>query len=47
MLICAAGTLVAGIGCAFTPWFELFVVLRFLVAALSHGSYLIAFTFGK
>ena len=47
MLVSSIGCLASGIGTAFTPWFELFVVLRFFSAAFSHGAFLIMFVYGK
>ncbi|XP_078481830.1 organic cation transporter-like protein [Ciona intestinalis] len=45
MLVCAVGNLISGVATAFTPWFELFVVLRFFSAAFSHGAFLIMFVY--
>ena len=47
MLVSSIGCLVSGIATAFSPWFELFVFLRFLSAAFSHGAFLIMFVYGN
>lgn len=47
MLTCCIGTLIFGIAVAFSPWFPMFVVFRFMVAAFSHGSFLIACVYGE
>ncbi|CAK8684124.1 organic cation transporter protein-like [Clavelina lepadiformis] len=45
MLVTCIGCLISGVATAFTPWFELFVVLRFFSAAFSHGAYLNMFVY--
>ena len=47
MLVSSIGCLVSGIATSFTPWFELFVVLRVLTAAFSNGAFLSMFVYGK
>jgi len=45
LLITTIGSVLCGVGVGLTPWFELFVVLRFLTAAFSHGGYLMMFVY--
>ncbi|CAK8683927.1 unnamed protein product [Clavelina lepadiformis] len=45
MLVSSIGCVISGISVAFAPWFWLFVVLRFFVAAFSHGAFLIMFVY--
>ena len=47
LLVTTIGSILCGVGVGLTPWFELFVVLRFLTAAFTHGGYLIMFVYGK
>ena len=46
MLFGAIGTVICGVGVSYSPTFELFVVCRFLVGAMSVGGYIIMFTYG-
>jgi len=45
LLVTTIGSIICGVGVGLTPWFELFVVLRFLSAAFTHGGYLIMFVY--
>ena len=47
MMIGAVGTLLCGIGVSYSPSFEVFILLRFLVGAMSVGGYVTMFTYGK
>ena len=46
MLVGAIGTVICGVGVSYSSTFELFVVCRFLVGAMSVGGYIIMFTYG-